>query len=205
MNFITPPLVVCFPADSLLPLDQWVFNTEAHPLPMLGSAADAAVRQHYVQLRTIADAHAARDRMMDGTADRHSSSGSNALLVPDSSGSGATANANEHAGDSTQQQRLAARQAFDAAAAAFGCRLQMQPNATGQQGPPCRRLNPLQAYIRMWRLRQTSELAGPAQSDVDQQVLLSNRQAAVNADIAVCEAELGLLLRQEQAAHGAVA
>ena len=32
-----------------LPLDQYVFNTEAHPLPMAGSVADAAAAHAYVQ------------------------------------------------------------------------------------------------------------------------------------------------------------
>lgn len=32
-----------------LPLDQFVFNTEAHPLPILGSAADAAATKQYVR------------------------------------------------------------------------------------------------------------------------------------------------------------
>lgn len=30
------------------PLDQWVFNTEAHPLPVQGSAAETAVKAHYL-------------------------------------------------------------------------------------------------------------------------------------------------------------
>jgi mannosyl-oligosaccharide alpha-1,2-mannosidase len=29
---------------AVLPLDQWVFNTEAHPLPVWGTAADVQVR-----------------------------------------------------------------------------------------------------------------------------------------------------------------
>ena len=32
---------------SVLPLDQYVFNTEAHPLPIVGSAADLAMKAHY--------------------------------------------------------------------------------------------------------------------------------------------------------------
>ena len=32
---------------ALLPLDQFVLNTEAHPLPILGSAAAAAAAAHY--------------------------------------------------------------------------------------------------------------------------------------------------------------
>ena len=32
----------------LLPLDQFVFNTEAHPLPMMGSMADAEAAKWYV-------------------------------------------------------------------------------------------------------------------------------------------------------------
>ena len=35
-------------SPELLPLDQFVFNTEAHPLPIAGSAADAAASKHYV-------------------------------------------------------------------------------------------------------------------------------------------------------------
>ena len=31
----------------ILPLDQYVFNTEAHPLPIRGSAADLALASHY--------------------------------------------------------------------------------------------------------------------------------------------------------------
>ena len=191
----------CFPADSLLPLDQWVFNTEAHPLPILGSAADAAVRQHYVQLRAIVDAHAARNKALNGTADENGDSGSSARSAPSISGSAASAGANGHAGDSTQQQSPAAQQAYDAAAAAFGCRLQMQLDAVGQ--PPGRR-NPLQAYIRMWRVRQTVVVSGAGQQDLGQEVLLSNRPAAVNADIAVCEAEMASLLRQTQAVAAGV-
>ena len=30
------------------PLDQWVFNTEAHPLPVVGSAAEEAVKHQYL-------------------------------------------------------------------------------------------------------------------------------------------------------------
>ena len=30
------------------PLDEWVFNTEAHPLPVLGSAAEQAVKHQYL-------------------------------------------------------------------------------------------------------------------------------------------------------------
>ena len=30
-------LYLLFADDSLLPLDQWVFNTEAHPLPVIPS------------------------------------------------------------------------------------------------------------------------------------------------------------------------
>jgi hypothetical protein len=197
-----PTAAACFPADSLLPLDQWVFNTEAHPLPILGSAADAAVRQHYVQLRSIADAHAARIRTMNGTADNLGDSSGKACSESSSSGNTAAADVVSHtAGDSTQQQSPVARQAFDAAAAAFGCRLQMQLNATGQ---PQGRQNPLQAYIRMWRVRQAPEVSGAGQQDLDQEVLRSHRQTAVNADIAVCEAELASWLRQEQAAAGVV-
>ena len=33
----------------LLPLDQFVFNTEAHPLPMMGSMADAEAAKWYVK------------------------------------------------------------------------------------------------------------------------------------------------------------
>lgn len=33
----------------LLPLDQFVFNTEAHPLPILDTAADAAAARAYVR------------------------------------------------------------------------------------------------------------------------------------------------------------
>lgn len=40
MDDSSPPLV---------PLDQYVFNTEAHPLPILGSAADLAARPFYLQ------------------------------------------------------------------------------------------------------------------------------------------------------------
>ena len=35
-------------SPEVLPLDQFVFNTEAHPLPIAGSAADAAARKFYV-------------------------------------------------------------------------------------------------------------------------------------------------------------
>jgi hypothetical protein len=31
---------------NVLPLDQWVFNTEAHPLPIWGTPADKQVRRH---------------------------------------------------------------------------------------------------------------------------------------------------------------
>lgn len=31
-------MYLLFSDDSLLPLDEWVFNTEAHPLPIKGSA-----------------------------------------------------------------------------------------------------------------------------------------------------------------------
>ena len=30
------------------PLDQWVFNTEAHPLPVQGSSAEEAVKHQYL-------------------------------------------------------------------------------------------------------------------------------------------------------------
>jgi mannosyl-oligosaccharide alpha-1,2-mannosidase len=30
---------------NVVPLDQWVFNTEAHPLPIWGSPADLKVRK----------------------------------------------------------------------------------------------------------------------------------------------------------------
>lgn len=30
------------------PLDEWVFNTEAHPLPVIGSAAEQAVKHQYL-------------------------------------------------------------------------------------------------------------------------------------------------------------
>ena len=33
----------------LLPLDEYVFNTEAHALPILGSRAEAAIAGHFVQ------------------------------------------------------------------------------------------------------------------------------------------------------------
>lgn len=33
----------------LLPLDQFVFNTEAHPLPIIGSMADAEAAKRYVK------------------------------------------------------------------------------------------------------------------------------------------------------------
>lgn len=36
-------------SPEMLPLDQFVFNTEAHPLPIAGSAADAAAAKFYVQ------------------------------------------------------------------------------------------------------------------------------------------------------------
>jgi len=36
-------------SPELLPLDQFVFNTEAHPLPVAGSAADAAAAKFYVR------------------------------------------------------------------------------------------------------------------------------------------------------------
>lgn len=35
-------------SPQLLPLDQYVFNTEAHPLPIQDSAADLAARSHYL-------------------------------------------------------------------------------------------------------------------------------------------------------------
>lgn len=177
-----------------------MFNTEAHPLPILGSAADAAARQQYVQLRVIVDAHAARKKQLNGTADDHSHEGGSARSAPSRGGIAAAAGVDGQAGDSTQQQSPTTRHAYDAAAAAYGCRLQRRPSATGL---PWRQRNPLQAYIRMWQLRQTDELTGARQQALEQDVLLSNRQAAVNADIAVCEAELALLLRQEQAAQGA--
>lgn len=31
-------MYLLFSDDSLLPLDEWVFNTEAHPLPIKGNA-----------------------------------------------------------------------------------------------------------------------------------------------------------------------
>ena len=34
--------------DPKFPLDQWVFNTEAHPLPVQGSAAEQAVKAQYL-------------------------------------------------------------------------------------------------------------------------------------------------------------
>ena len=36
-------------SPELLPLDQFVFNTEAHPLPITGSAADTAAGKFYVR------------------------------------------------------------------------------------------------------------------------------------------------------------
>lgn len=30
-------LYLTFSEDTVIPLDKWVFNTEAHPLPVLGS------------------------------------------------------------------------------------------------------------------------------------------------------------------------
>jgi len=44
-------------ADALLPLDQWVFNTEAHPLPIAGSPADAAAAAWYVRWADVAAVH----------------------------------------------------------------------------------------------------------------------------------------------------
>ena len=44
----------------VLPLDQFVFNTEAHPLPIAGSAADAAAAKFYV--------HGPRNDGADSTA-----------------------------------------------------------------------------------------------------------------------------------------
>ena len=34
-------------SPAVLPLDQYVFNTEAHALPIVGSAADSAMQLHY--------------------------------------------------------------------------------------------------------------------------------------------------------------
>lgn len=41
----------------LLPLTEYVFNTEAHPLPIAGSPADAALREAYIQLDRGSDAY----------------------------------------------------------------------------------------------------------------------------------------------------
>lgn len=36
LSFLFQYLYLLFADDSLLPLDEWVFNTEAHPLPIKG-------------------------------------------------------------------------------------------------------------------------------------------------------------------------
>lgn len=40
-------MYLLFSDDSLLPLDEWVFNTEAHPLPIKGN--NALYRQALLQ------------------------------------------------------------------------------------------------------------------------------------------------------------
>lgn len=67
--------------ETLLPLDQWVFNTEAHPLPISGSAADTQFSGHYVHWRDVAASHAARE------ADSGSGSGGGGGNGTDSDGS----------------------------------------------------------------------------------------------------------------------
>ena len=50
-------LYLLFSDDSVLPLDQWVFNTEAHPLPVLKGVPSEEVRHAYLtvpQLHSIA-------------------------------------------------------------------------------------------------------------------------------------------------------
>lgn len=41
-------LYLLFDDTGLVPLEEYVFNTEAHPLPVLGSAADRALSRHYL-------------------------------------------------------------------------------------------------------------------------------------------------------------
>lgn len=59
--------------------------------------------------------------------------------------------------------------------------------------------HPLWAYIMAWRLRRFAEAASAAAVAPEPQAeLVSSRPAVVNADIAVCQAELAALLRREQ-------
>ena len=44
-------LYLLFSDDSILPLDKWVFNTEAHPLPVLRGIPDAG--HHASELHQI--------------------------------------------------------------------------------------------------------------------------------------------------------
>lgn len=41
-------LFLLFDDSGLVPLKEFVFNTEAHPLPMLGSAADKRLLRHHL-------------------------------------------------------------------------------------------------------------------------------------------------------------
>ena len=167
-------------------------------MPVVGSAANAAAEQHYIQFRRIADAHAVRNQQLDSTAEGNDHSTDADIQAGDSGGSAAH-RPGACAVDSKHQQPSAAGQAFAAAAAAFGCRLQAQPAASAQTH---QRQHPLRAYIWMWRLRHIAGGTTAEHVVVEPEVLVSSRQASVNADIAVCEAELASLLRQQSAAAG---
>lgn len=132
--------------------------------------------------------HAAGNRPLNGTAGDHGDSNRSKCSSPCASGS--TEPADRCNLPSRRQHPAAAcappaQQAYDAAVAAFCCRLYMQLNATGQ---PQRRRKPLQAYIRLDVVGQADCQSGRTSAGwPHHQVSLSNQQAAVDADIAVCE------------------
>lgn len=53
---------------AVLPLDQFVFNTEAHPLPIVGSAADKALQSHYQQRPSGVGGASADNRTVEARA-----------------------------------------------------------------------------------------------------------------------------------------
>lgn len=177
----------------MLPLDQWVFNTEAHPLPVAGSAADAAASRHYLHWRDITAAHGAKagsgqhSSAATGSSGRGGAGGHEGSSAAGETGGGGIASTGADGRAPAATGQPGGRGAAAAAAAAFsGCRQQLQ------------HLHPLQAYIQMWRFRRINDAFAAAAVQEPEPTLVSNRPAAVNADIAVCEAELAALLSQER-------
>eukprot|EP01010_Urceolus_cornutus_P003473 NODE_48_length_2735_cov_382.878258_g42_i0.p1 GENE.NODE_48_length_2735_cov_382.878258_g42_i0~~NODE_48_length_2735_cov_382.878258_g42_i0.p1 ORF type:complete len:666 (+),score=113.29 NODE_48_length_2735_cov_382.878258_g42_i0:281-2278(+) len=53
-------LLLLFSDESVLPLDEWVFNTEAHPFPLPGSGHEMEMRSTYLRAPTDLDLRAQR-------------------------------------------------------------------------------------------------------------------------------------------------